>query len=194
MLIANAKNMQNDVIISLSVLLGLIFTFVFELPILDTLTAFAVSGWIMYVAFKIFMKSNNLFDIITPGFGDRPLGSKGSDVGVIERRGDFNHIQPDNRQGGKILEKSQQLAGGKTTRFGRPGPGRKGRIEKINIDRQVYCFAVAKTAYYPGSGSRQPFFVDLRRLNQVSRLIIKKITFLGFEGTNPYKPDLLKGQ
>ncbi len=58
MLIANAKNMQNDVMISLSVLLGLIFTFVFERPVLDIITAFAVSGWIMYVAFKIFMKTN----------------------------------------------------------------------------------------------------------------------------------------
>ena len=58
MLVANAKNMQNDVIISLSVLLGLIFTFIFKMPILDIITAFAVSGWIMHVAFKIFMKSN----------------------------------------------------------------------------------------------------------------------------------------
>lgn len=58
MLIANAKNMQNDVIISLSVLVGLIFTFIFKLPILDIITAFAVSGWIMYVAFKIFLQSN----------------------------------------------------------------------------------------------------------------------------------------
>jgi len=58
MLVANAKNMQNDVVISLSVLLGLIFTFIFKMPILDVITAFAVSGWIMYVAFKIFMKSN----------------------------------------------------------------------------------------------------------------------------------------
>lgn len=58
MLIANAKNMQNDVIISISVLIGLVLTFVFKLPILDVITAFAVSGWIMYVAFKIFLHSN----------------------------------------------------------------------------------------------------------------------------------------
>lgn len=58
MLIANARNMQNDVVISISVLLGLIFTFIFKLPILDVITAFAVSGWIMYVAFKIFLQSN----------------------------------------------------------------------------------------------------------------------------------------
>jgi cation diffusion facilitator family transporter len=58
MLIANAKNMQNDVIISLSVLIGLIFTFIFKMPVLDIVTAFAVSGWIMFVAFKIFMQSN----------------------------------------------------------------------------------------------------------------------------------------
>jgi len=58
MLIANARNMQNDVIISISVLIGLIFTFIFKLPILDVITAFAVSGWIMYIAFKIFLQSN----------------------------------------------------------------------------------------------------------------------------------------
>ncbi|MBC8320686.1 MAG: cation transporter [Bacteroidetes bacterium] len=58
MLIANARNMQNDVIISLSVLTGLVFTFVFELPIIDLITAFLVSFYIMYIAFKIFMQSN----------------------------------------------------------------------------------------------------------------------------------------
>ena len=58
MLVANAKNMQNDVIISLSVLLGLAFTFIFKMPVLDIITAFLVSGWIMYVAIKIFMKTN----------------------------------------------------------------------------------------------------------------------------------------
>jgi len=58
MLIANARNMQNDVIISLSVLAGLFFTFILKLPIIDTITALAISIWIMYVAFKIFMQSN----------------------------------------------------------------------------------------------------------------------------------------
>jgi cation diffusion facilitator family transporter len=58
MLLANSKNMQNDVIISLSVLVGLAFTFIFELPIIDTVTAFAVSIWIMYTAYRIFMQTN----------------------------------------------------------------------------------------------------------------------------------------
>ncbi len=58
MLIANAKNMQSDVVISVSVLVGLAATFIFKLPILDTITAFAVSIWIMFVAFKIFMETN----------------------------------------------------------------------------------------------------------------------------------------
>ncbi len=58
MLIANARNMQNDVIISLSVLTGLIFTFVFQLPIIDLITAFLVSFYIMFIAFRIFMQSN----------------------------------------------------------------------------------------------------------------------------------------
>jgi cation diffusion facilitator family transporter len=58
MLIANAKNMQNDVIISLAVLIGLVFTFILHLPILDAVTALAVSIWIMKVAFEIFMQTN----------------------------------------------------------------------------------------------------------------------------------------
>ncbi len=58
MLIANARNMQNDVIISLSVLVGLITTHIFKLPVIDLITAFAVSIYIMFIAFRIFMQSN----------------------------------------------------------------------------------------------------------------------------------------
>ncbi len=58
MLRANGRNMQNDVVISISVLLGLVFTYVFEMPILDTLTAFLVSIWIMFVAVKIIITSS----------------------------------------------------------------------------------------------------------------------------------------
>lgn len=58
MLIANAKNMANDVIISISVLIGLVLTFYFELPIIDVATALFVSFYIMFIAFKIFMETN----------------------------------------------------------------------------------------------------------------------------------------
>ncbi|MDQ1351001.1 MAG: Cation transporter [Acidobacteriota bacterium] len=58
MLIVNAKNMQNDIVISGAVLIGLFFTFVLHLPILDSLTALVVSLWIMRVAFDIFMQTN----------------------------------------------------------------------------------------------------------------------------------------
>ena len=58
MLIANAKNMQSDVVISLSVLAGLLFTFYFKMPILDVITALLVSIWIMGVAVKIFFETN----------------------------------------------------------------------------------------------------------------------------------------
>lgn len=58
MLKANAINMKNDVLISASVFLGLLFTFILELPILDTITGLLVSIYIMYSAFRIFMKSN----------------------------------------------------------------------------------------------------------------------------------------
>ena len=58
MLIADAKNMGGDVIISSSVLIGLGFTFILKLPILDTITAFAVSLWIMKAAIGIFRETN----------------------------------------------------------------------------------------------------------------------------------------
>jgi cation diffusion facilitator family transporter len=58
MLIANARNMQNDVIISISVLVGLVLTFYFNLPIIDVATALFVSFYIMFIAFKIFMETN----------------------------------------------------------------------------------------------------------------------------------------
>ena len=58
MLIANAKNMRNDILISGSVLTGLIFTQVLHLPILDLITAMAVSIWIMKAGFEIFMESS----------------------------------------------------------------------------------------------------------------------------------------
>lgn len=58
MLTANARNMQNDVIISFSVLTGLVFTFVFKMPVIDVITALLVSIYIMIVAFRIFMQTN----------------------------------------------------------------------------------------------------------------------------------------
>jgi len=58
MLIADAKNMVNDVLISFSVLTGLAFTFVLKLPVLDTITALLVSLWIMKTAFGIFLETS----------------------------------------------------------------------------------------------------------------------------------------
>ncbi|MFO7782131.1 MAG: cation diffusion facilitator family transporter [Spirochaetia bacterium] len=58
MLVADGKNMQNDVIISVAVLAGLVATHALEMPVLDSITALVVSVWIIRVAFKIFMESN----------------------------------------------------------------------------------------------------------------------------------------
>lgn len=58
MLIATAKNMQSDVLISLSVLVGLITTHVFKMPILDPIAALLVSIWIIWVAIRIFLQTN----------------------------------------------------------------------------------------------------------------------------------------
>lgn len=58
MLRANAVNMRNDVIISGGVLLGLGFTFLLNLPILDSIIALFISGYIIYSAIGIFRDAN----------------------------------------------------------------------------------------------------------------------------------------
>ncbi|MFC2151413.1 cation diffusion facilitator family transporter [Bacteroidota bacterium] len=58
MIIANARNMRNDILISSSVLVGLVFTHILDLPVLDLITAMAVSIWIMKAGFEIFMETS----------------------------------------------------------------------------------------------------------------------------------------
>ena len=58
MLRANAKNMQNDILISLSVLIGLTFTYLLKMPVVDSIAALIVSAWIIKVAVQIFLKTN----------------------------------------------------------------------------------------------------------------------------------------
>lgn len=58
MLIANAKNMRNDILISFSVLTSLLFTILLHEPFIDRIIALAISIFIMYQAFKIFLKTN----------------------------------------------------------------------------------------------------------------------------------------
>ncbi|MBN1253186.1 MAG: cation transporter [Bacteroidales bacterium] len=58
MLIANAKNMQNDILISVTVLIGLLVTIYLKIPFFDSITAIFVSFWIFKVSFEIFMKTS----------------------------------------------------------------------------------------------------------------------------------------
>lgn len=58
MIIANARNMRNDIIISVSVLAGLAFTFILKMPIFDSIVALLVSLWIIKEAFGIYRESN----------------------------------------------------------------------------------------------------------------------------------------
>ncbi len=59
MLIADAKNMKNDVYISLSVLVGVFFTIILNMPILDSVTTIVVSLWILKSAFEIFSEASS---------------------------------------------------------------------------------------------------------------------------------------
>jgi len=58
LLTANAINMRNDVIISSGVLIGLAFTFILKLPILDTITGLIISLFIIKSSIGIFIDSN----------------------------------------------------------------------------------------------------------------------------------------
>lgn len=58
LLTANAVNMRNDIIISLGVLIGLGFTFILKLPILDAVAGLVISLFIIKSAVDIFMDSN----------------------------------------------------------------------------------------------------------------------------------------
>ncbi|MEK6476728.1 cation diffusion facilitator family transporter [Catalinimonas sp. 4WD22] len=58
MLIANAKNMRADIVLSLSVLIGIAATLLLEMPVIDTILAIGVSLWILRIGFKVFMESN----------------------------------------------------------------------------------------------------------------------------------------
>ncbi len=58
MLIANARNMRNDILISMSVLASLVFTLLLKQPLIDRVIALIISGFIMVSAFRIFMKTN----------------------------------------------------------------------------------------------------------------------------------------
>jgi len=58
LLTANAVNMRNDVLISVGVLVGLTFTFLLKLPILDSITGLLISLYIIKSAVSIFMDSS----------------------------------------------------------------------------------------------------------------------------------------
>ncbi|MDR1758595.1 MAG: cation diffusion facilitator family transporter [Bacteroidales bacterium] len=58
MLQANAVNMRNDVILSAGVLVGLLCTHVFHLPVLDPIVAMLVSLFIVWSAIGIFRSAN----------------------------------------------------------------------------------------------------------------------------------------
>ena len=58
MLTANAVNMRNDVLISTGVLVGLVFTFALDLPILDSVTGLIISLFIIKSSVGIFIDSN----------------------------------------------------------------------------------------------------------------------------------------
>ncbi|MBN2352710.1 MAG: cation transporter [Spirochaetales bacterium] len=54
LLVANGKNMRNDIITSAGVLVGLAALYLFNIPLVDKILALAIGGWIMFTAVRIF--------------------------------------------------------------------------------------------------------------------------------------------
>ena len=67
MVIAEAKNMRADIILSASVLAGLLVTMLTGYPVIDLIMAVGVSLWIIRNGFEVFMESN---DELMEGSGD----------------------------------------------------------------------------------------------------------------------------
>ena len=70
MVIADAKNMRADIVLSASVLAGLVLTQVLSLPVIDSVMAIFVGLWILRNGVSIFMESN---DELMEGSGDQEL-------------------------------------------------------------------------------------------------------------------------
>jgi len=70
MLMANGKNMRNDVIMSASVLFGVAATRIFGTPLVDSIMAILVSLWVMRSALSVFKEAN---DEIMDGKADPEL-------------------------------------------------------------------------------------------------------------------------
>lgn len=58
MILANARNMVNDIVISVSVLIGFIISILFNAPYFDPLVALLVSCWIIKSAITLFIELN----------------------------------------------------------------------------------------------------------------------------------------
>ncbi|OHD22432.1 MAG: cation transporter [Spirochaetes bacterium GWB1_59_5] len=70
MLLANAKNMRNDVVMSASVLVGLMLSTLLNAPIADSIVALFVGVWVMKSALGVFSEAN---DEIMDGKADPAL-------------------------------------------------------------------------------------------------------------------------
>ncbi len=73
LLLANAKNMKNDVIISAGVLVGLSLSKLLHAPIADSIVALLVGAWVMKSSLSIFREAN---DEIMDGKADPALYHK----------------------------------------------------------------------------------------------------------------------
>ncbi len=77
MVIADAKNMRADIVLSSSVLAGLFLVEITRLPLIDSIMAIAVALWILKSGLSIFMETN---DELMEGSGDTEIYKQVFDI------------------------------------------------------------------------------------------------------------------
>ena len=59
MMQADAVNMRSDILLSLTVLIGILGTRIFALPLIDLIAGFGVSLWIIIIGIRLFLRTNS---------------------------------------------------------------------------------------------------------------------------------------
>jgi cation diffusion facilitator family transporter len=112
LIIANAKNMRNDVLISVGVLLGLFFTFVLKMPILDTITGCVIALFILKNGVEIFRGS--AIDLMD-GVRDQTVYRQIFDaVATVPEAKNPHHVRVRQIGGAYMIDLDIELAGDET--------------------------------------------------------------------------------
>jgi cation diffusion facilitator family transporter len=156
LIIANAKNMRNDVLISVGVLAGLFFTFILKMPILDTITGCVIALFILKNGVDIFRDSAvDLMD----GVRDQSVYRQIFDaVAQVPEAKNPHHVRIRQIGGSYMIDLDIELAGDVTVAAAHAVADRVEDVIRANINN-VYDIEV-HTEPLGAHHRTEPFGVD----------------------------------